>query len=99
MLSGTALTARAGRSGSQSQWLAGGRRDQTAIVAARPAPGMQPIRAMVKGVHAVELAPGGKRPVTGRRGPARQARFQERRIRRSNLGAVPKVVASNRLGG
>jgi hypothetical protein len=38
---------------------------------------------MVKGVHAVELAPGGKRPVTGRRGPASQARFQERRIRRS----------------
>ena len=45
-------------SGSQSQWLAGGRRDETAIVAARPVPGMQRIRAMVEGVHAVELAPG-----------------------------------------
>jgi hypothetical protein len=30
-----------------------------AIVAARPVPGMQRIRAMVKGVHAVELAPRG----------------------------------------
>jgi hypothetical protein len=61
MLSGTSLTACAGRSGSQSQWLAGARRDQTAIVAARPVPGMQRTRAMIKGVHAVEFAPGGKR--------------------------------------
>jgi hypothetical protein len=28
---------------------------------------------MVKGVHAVELAPAGKQPVTERRDPARQA--------------------------
>ena len=69
MLSGASLTVCAGRSGSQSQWLAGGRRDQTAIVAARPVPGMQRISAMVKGVHAVELVPDGKRPVTERRGP------------------------------
>jgi hypothetical protein len=87
MLSGTSLTAGAGRSGSQSQWPAGGRRDHTAIVAARPVPGMQRIRAMVKGVHAVELAPGGKRPVPGRRDPARQARFQGRRIRYARLGS------------
>jgi hypothetical protein len=44
--------------------------------------------AMVKGVHAVELAPGGKRPVTERRGPARQARIQARRIRL--IGATPR---------
>ena len=36
MPSGTSLTACAGTSGSHSQWLAGGRRDRTAIVAARP---------------------------------------------------------------
>ena len=47
----------------------------------RPVSGMQPIRAMVKRVHAVELAPAGKQPVTERRDPARQARFQGRRIR------------------
>jgi hypothetical protein len=46
----------------------------------------QRIRAMVKGVHAAELTPDGKRPVTERRGPARQARFQGRRIRRSVAG-------------
>jgi hypothetical protein len=88
MLSGTSLTAGADRSGPQSQWLAGGRRDQTATVAARPVPGMQPIRAMVKGVHAVELAPGGKRPVTEHRDLARQARSQGRRIRYARLGRV-----------
>jgi len=37
---------------------------------------------MVKGVHIAKLAPGGKWPVTERRGPARQAWFQGRRIRR-----------------
>ena len=36
-----------------------------------------------QGRPVVEHAPGGKRPVTERRGPARQARFQGRRIRRS----------------
>ena len=57
MLSGTSVTACAGRSGSQSQWPAGGRRDHTAIVAARPVPGMQRIRAMVKGVLPWNMRP------------------------------------------
>jgi len=41
MLAGTSLTAYADTSGSQSQRRVGGRRDQTAIVAARPVPDMQ----------------------------------------------------------
>jgi hypothetical protein len=57
MLADTSVTACAGRSGSQSQWPAGGRRDHTAIVAARPVPGMQRIRAMVMGVLSWNMRP------------------------------------------
>jgi hypothetical protein len=96
MLTATALRARAARAGSQSQWLARGRRDHTAIAAARSASGMQPIRAMVKGVRAAELAPGGKRPVTGRR--ALPGKPGSRNAGSADLNAVPKVVAGNRLG-
>jgi hypothetical protein len=67
--------------------------DQTATVAAWPVPGMQRIRATVNGVHAAELAPRWQVPVTRRRGPASQARPQERRIRLIRNGFHLRVGA------
>ena len=46
-----------------------------------------------QGRPVVEHAPGGKRPVTERRGPARQARFQGRRIRRFVPAALRRIPA------
>ena len=90
---GTSLTACAGTSGSHSQWVAGGRRDRTAIVAARPYLACSEY-GHGQGVHAVELAPSGKRLVTERRAlPARPGSRDAGYAVRSGFG-VPSLGSS-----